>query len=506
MRPYPTKKILIYWELHNCEGVYFDILRFGNNECKITTMTNTLSTKTSGTPDKIDGILVIGKVEEETRILADALAAEYRISAAINVADASRRLAKESFSVIILDLPDDDSNPISDLKTLQDLSPNTPVIIIGPLQDSQLIVKAVKAGAFDFMTRPYPQEKIQIAVHLALEHRSLKNEIDYLRREQDVVYSYEHIISVSPAMQNALEQIKKLSQTDSTILVTGETGTGKSFLSGNIHFNSPRHRKPFIKVNCANIPETLLESELFGHEKGAFTGADKTRTGRFEQANGGTIFLDEFCELGIELQAKLLRAIEEKAFERLGGNKTIHADTRIIAATNRDIEQLVRDGRFREDLYYRINVLRIHLPPLRERLQCIEPLACYLLDKLCRTAKKKIDSFAPEVIRMFQQYPWPGNIRQLSNTIERAILMADGPVITPDSISLPDENHLKPANAPAAGLKLTATEEKERIYQALEDNLWIQKDAAHHLGISPRALNYRIKKLGITHARWRKNK
>jgi transcriptional regulator with PAS, ATPase and Fis domain len=288
--------------------------------------------------------------------------------------------------------------------------------------------------------------------------------------------------------------------------VTGETGTGKSFLSGNLHFNSNRRHKPFIKVNCANIPETLLESELFGHEKGAFTGADKTRTGRFEQAHGGTIFLDEFCELGFELQAKLLRAIEDKSFERLGGNKTIHADTRIIAATNRDIESYVQEGNFREDLYYRINVLRIHLPPLRERVACIEPLAQYLLTKLCRSMKMKVDSFAPDILEKFRQYPWPGNIRQLSNTIERAILMEDGMVIQSGSISLPEIDALSPSKSKPPSLKLSADEEKEMISRALENNLWIQKDAARQLGITPRALNYRIKKLGITHDRWRKNK
>jgi transcriptional regulator with PAS, ATPase and Fis domain len=307
-------------------------------------------------------------------------------------------------------------------------------------------------------------------------------------------------------MQNVIKTIKKLARTDSTILMTGETGTGKSFLSGNIHFNSLRRQKPFIKVNCANIPETLLESELFGHEKGSFTGADKTRTGRFEQADGGTIFLDEFCELGLELQAKLLRAIEDKAFERLGGNKTIHADTRIIAATNRDIEAFVREGNFREDLYYRINVLRIHLPPLRERVQCIEPLAHYFLAKLGRSLKKKIDAFAPEVIEMLCQYPWPGNIRQLSNTIERAILMEDDTVIRPENISLPKIETLSLPGKQPAGLKLSEEEEREMIYRALADNLFIQKDAARQLGISPRALNYRINKLGITHDRWRRNK
>ena len=445
-------------------------------------------------------------MEDETRNLADALAADYHISAAPNVLEAAKRLTKETFSVIVLDLTDNGSDMVNILQTLNQLSPDTPVIVIGNPHDTRLIVKTIKAGAFDFVTRPYPPEKIKLSVHQALENRSLKNEIDYLRREQDVIYDYNRIIAVSSAMQSVMKTIKRLSQTESTILVTGETGTGKSFLSGNIHFNSPRRNKPFVTVNCANIPETLLESELFGHNKGAFTGADKTRTGRFEQASGGTIFLDEFCELSFDLQAKLLRAIEQKSFERLGSNKTIQADTRIIAATNRDIEALVRTGQFREDLYYRINVLRIHMPPLRERLECIDPLANYLLGKLSRSIKKKVDSFAPEVIESFRQYPWPGNIRQLSNTIERAILLEDDRVIRPESISLPDlGDRISPA-LQAVGLRLSKDQEKDMISSALEKNLWIQKDAAHQLGITPRALNYRINKLGITHSRWRKNK
>jgi transcriptional regulator with PAS, ATPase and Fis domain len=303
-----------------------------------------------------------------------------------------------------------------------------------------------------------------------------------------------------------MDSIKRLAQTDSIVLMTGETGTGKSFLAGNIHFNSPRRNKPFIKVNCANIPETLLESELFGHEKGAFTGADKSRVGRFEQAHGGTIFLDEFCELSFDLQANLLRVLEEKAFERLGGSKTIQVDTRIIAATNRDIEALVREGKFREDLYYRINVLRIHMPPLSERTECIEPLAYHMLGRLSRSVKKKVDTLAPEVQVLFKTYPWPGNIRELSNTIERAIFLADGPTIGAVHISLPEINEWQATPPPSKNLRLSDTEEKEIIFRALEKNLWIQKGAAKELGLSPRALNYRIKKHGITHDRWRKNK
>ncbi len=370
-------------------------------------------------------------------------------------------------------------------------------------------MKAVKAGAADFLTKPLIAEKLRLAVGKAIETRSLRNEIDYLRRQQDVAYDYERIIAESPSMKVVMDSIKRMAHTESTILMTGETGTGKSFLSGNIHFNSPRRHKPFIKVNCANIPETLLESELFGHEKGAFTGADKLRIGRFEQADGGTLFLDEFCELGFELQAKLLRVLEEKTFERLGSSQSIKVNTRIIAATNRDIETMVQEGKFREDLYYRINVLRIHLPPLRERIECIEPLADHPIGRLSHMVNKKITSLAPEVLVLLKTYPWPGNIRELSNTIERAIYLSDGDRIEAVHVSIPKLNKkAAPAAAtpPSTQLRLSDDEEKKLICSALEKHLWIQKDAARELGLTPRALNYRIKKLGITHQRWRKNK
>ena len=457
--------------------------------------------------EKRDRILIIGETEDETRRLANALAAGYHISAAPGVLDAAGSIKKEAFKVIIYDLRDSGSDLEDIIRTLQQLASHTPVIIFGPLDDAQLIVRAIKAGAADYIARPLVAEKIRLAVDQAIENRSLKNEIDYLRRQQDVVYDYDRIIAASPAMKKVMGSIKRLAQTESTILMTGETGTGKSFLSGNIHFNSSRRSKPFVKVNCANIPETLMESELFGHEKGAFTGADKTRIGRFEQADGGTLFLDEFCELSLDLQAKLLRVLEDKSFERLGGNKTIHADTRIIAATNRDIEALVREGRFREDLYYRINVLRIHMPALRDRTECVDPLSYHLLGRLSRAVNKQVDSLSPEVLVLFKTYPWPGNIRELSNAIERAIFLTDGPQIEAVHVSLPQVSAWPAARAaPKQQLRLSATEEKELIQGALQKNLWIQKEAAAELGLTPRALNYRIKKLGITHTRWRKNK
>jgi len=455
-----------------------------------------------------DRILIIGEIEEQIESFADALAQEFILSLAPTVLDAGKRMQKEDFALIILDVGAGDEQMVDILRGLQQTSPATPVIVTSLSQDARLIVDFIKTGATDFITRPFVGEKLRVSVRRAIEARSFKNEIDYLRREQDVVYDTERIIALSPAMHKAMANVHRLAQTESTILITGETGTGKSFISGNIHFNSPRRLKPFIKVNCANIPETLLESELFGHEKGAFTSADRTRAGRFEQAHGGTLFLDEFCELSFGLQSKLLRVLEDKSFERLGGNKTIQVDVRVIAATNRDIETWVGQNRFREDLYYRINVLRIHLPPLRERQEDIEPLAYYLLGKLCRTLKKKNRGFSPEALSMLKAYDWPGNIRQLSNTIERALLIEDDEIIQPESISLPviRKPTAEESKTSAFNLKLTAEQEKAMILHVLEENLWIQKDAALHLGISPRALNYRVKKLGISHHRWRKNK
>jgi DNA-binding NtrC family response regulator len=367
-------------------------------------------------------------------------------------------------------------------------------------------VRSLKGGAFDFIVKPFSAERIRIAVQQALEFRSLKNEIDYLRHEQDIIYDFDKIIAFSPTMKDVIKTLKKFSKTDSTILLTGETGTGKSFLSGNIHFNSHRRNKPFIKISCSNIPETLLESELFGHEKGSFTGADKLRIGRFEQARGGTLFLDEIGEISLPLQIKLLRVLEDGSFDRIGANQTIHSDVRIIAATNRNLEELIAEGRFREDLYYRINILSVKLPPLRERRPCIEPLAHLLLDKICRSSKKKIVGFDRSVIEWITSYSWPGNIRQLANTIERAVILAEDSMIQNENISMLEPVEPEQTQKEAHPPEPLELREKQLILEALQKSLWIQKDTANLLGISPRALNYKINKFGITHPRWRKNK
>ncbi|MBN1829483.1 MAG: sigma-54-dependent Fis family transcriptional regulator [Deltaproteobacteria bacterium] len=417
------------------------------------------------------------------------------------------RLTGEEFDAVILQVQAQED--LAELSAIGSFNPYAPVIILGEATESTLIVKAIKEGAFDYLTQPFTADTISFALSKALENRNLKDEIDYLRREQDIIYDFEKIIAESPSMKQTISSLKKFAHTDSTILMTGETGTGKSFLAGAIHFNSSRKGHPYIKINCTNIPENLLESELFGHEKGSFTGANKTRIGRLEQAKNGTVFLDEVGEMPLLLQSKLLRFLEEKSFERVGGNKTIHSDVRVIAATNRILEEQVKEGKFREDLYYRINVLRVHLPPLRDRKECIEPLCNYLMNKIGRNLKKTVKGFSREALSVLQSYSWPGNIRQVSNTIERAIILEDTGVIGIKDIILPELGIVSPAeenNIRHVTLSSIVDNEKDLILQALEKSLWIQKDAAKMLGISPRVLNYKIKVLGITHARWRKHK
>jgi len=437
--------------------------------------------------------------------LVEALAPTHRLTFCKSPAKAVAPLRKAAYEVIICDLTAAREEAVEFIQGLVQEVPQSRIMVTSPEEKAEFIVRLIRLGVFDFIGKPYSVDRIRLAVSQAMENRSLKNEIDYLRRQQDVVYDFSKIIAKSRSMQRVMGTMKKLANTDSTVLVTGETGTGKSVLSGSMHFNSARRDKPFVKITCANIPETLLESELFGHEKGAFTGANKTRVGRLEQANGGTVFLDEIGELSPALQAKLLQVLEDKSFERVGGNRTIRSDIRIITATNRNLEQRVADRTFREDLYYRINVLRVHLPPLRERPDCIEPLAYHLLEKICRSVKKRVDGFSPEVITRFKSYSWPGNIRELSNVIERAVIIEDGLTIERDSVSLPEPVSGRQSESRTDSLELN-NNERSLILQALEESLWIQRDAAARLGITPRILNYKIKKFGITHPRWRKNK
>lgn len=450
-------------------------------------------------------LLVVEQRQEIRKIYSDETFSGHEVTFSSDYRSAHAALNKEAFDAVVLDLPPA-SEGLDFLPKFLEAAANAPVIATSETGEPKRIVQAIKLGVFDFIVKPYEASKMKVAVEHAMENLSLKNEIDYHRRQQDVVYDMNRIVAASPVMKNTISMIRKLALTDSTILMTGETGTGKSFLSGCIHFNSQRKNKAFVTINCANIPEALLESELFGHEAGAFTGAYKARAGRLEQANGGTVFLDEIGELSPALQAKLLRVLEEKAFERLGGNRTIHSDIRIIAATNRNLEEQVADGSFRQDLYYRINVLRIQLPALRDRLECIEPLAAYLLDKVCRSVRKRVKGFSPAVLDIFKRYSWPGNIREFSNTIERAVLLEDGPVVRAENVMINEPILPRSRNGDHQISQNLSDQELNLILEALEKSLWIQKDAARLLGVTPRVLHYKIKKYGITHARWYKNK
>ena len=301
-----------------------------------------------------------------------------------------------------------------------------------------------------------------------------------------------------------------MAKTNSSVILTGETGTGKEMVAGAIHYNSHRSKAAFVRVNCAALPEQLLESELFGYEKGAFTGAEKLRIGRFEQADGGTIFLDEVADMSPFTQAKVLRVLQEKEFERVGSSETVKTDVRIISATNKNLIALMEKGQFREDLYYRLNVVTIHLPPLRERDGDIRLLIQFFLKKFSVDLNKKIRGIQPAALNMLTGYRWPGNIRELENTIERAVLMADGEEITRDDLELLFKNEPPPGDPgriklPPGGIQMEAVE-RDFVLQALEMSGWIQKDAAKLLGVSSRVLNYKIKRFGITHPRWKQNK
>lgn len=455
--------------------------------------------------EKKTAVLVYECPQESRTNIEIALAATSDITFHDDATTFQQEMAKKQYDIIFVNVHVANGEKISLLEKIDEFTPFTPIIVTCSLEDSDQIDKMLGAGSYDILTHPFSPATIRRMVRKALQKRQQDNELAYLHRTQDIVYSFDRLVAESSNFKAIVRSLKKFAATDATILITGNTGTGKSYLSGTIHYNSPRRNHPFIKINCANIPGTLLESELFGHEKGAFTGADKLRIGRFEQADGGTIFLDEIGEIPLEIQSKLLRVLEDKSFERVGGNKTIQVDVRLIAATNRNLAEQIVAGKFREDLYYRINVLPIHLPPLKDRPRCIMALAHKLLEKaIASTKKRNITGFSDEVIAMIQGYDWPGNIRQLANSIERAVILEEGDTISIASLHIPTPGWTSAPLIPVT--QPLEVHERELIIKALNENLWVQKFAARSLGITPRALNYKINKFGITHQKWRRNR
>jgi DNA-binding NtrC family response regulator len=456
-------------------------------------------------------ILIADDHDSLRRGLAQALSdASHDVEEAPNGNAAIEKLHEGYFDVVVSDLKMGGSTGLEVLKTAKTLHPTTAVILMTAFGTVSTAVEAMKSGAFDYVQKPFEIEEMEVKIAKALEVRQMQHQIDYLRHAQGDIYDFDRIIGSSGALESVLGVVRKVAKSNTTVLVRGETGTGKELVAGAVHHNSERASRNLIKVNCAALQENLLESELFGHEKGAFTGADKQRIGRFEQADGGTLFLDEIGDMSPNTQAKILRVLQEHEFERLGGTRTLKVDVRLIAATNRDLQQMVAAGTFREDLFYRLNVVTIEMPPLRDRKEDIAALAGFFIHRFAGELKKKIDGLEPDALKLLKRYHWPGNIRELENAIERAMLLADGTQISTVDLRLGDAAAAGSPREAASILRIPPTgislEDIERmaIVEALKMSNWVQKDAAELLAISPRVMNYKIKTLGIDFPRGRR--
>jgi len=379
------------------------------------------------------------------------------------------------------------------------------VILMTAVPDVRTAVDAIKAGAYDYIVKPFDVDEIHLLVRQAAQQRVLEREVCYLRAELDRAHGFDSLVGRHPAMVRLYEQIAQVSQTHATVLVTGESGTGKELVARAVHRQSARRDAPFVAVNVAAIPDGLFESEMFGHEKGAFTGAHARKLGRFELAHGGTLFLDEVGSLRVDLQAKLLRALQEREVERLGGTKTIPVDVRVIAATNVDLRSLVRARAFREDLYYRLNVATLSIPPLRERKDDIAILVEHFIRKYAREFKKDVRGISRGALPSLAAYDWPGNVRELENVIERSVALATRAVIRLDDLPLDLAIHDEPARGPAGApqsLPLSLKEARDRfeqvyILRALERENWNQSRAARSLGVHRNTLLARLAGWGI---------
>lgn len=450
-------------------------------------------------------ILLIDDEESSRQALMLILKASYNVTGAGNGHEARQRLAAEQYDLVITDLRLPDCSGIDILKQIKQYSPATEVILITGHASAETAVSAMKEGAFDYITKPLNMEELWIILTKAMEQRKLLSENIYLKKQLREKYSFANIIGNSPAMQNVFNLMQRIIKTDSTILIMGESGTGKEIVAKSIHFNSPRQDKPFVAVHCGAIPETLLESELFGHAKGAFTGAHKEKIGKFESANRGTIFLDEIGTMPLHLQIKLLRVLQEQEIERVGSNNTVKLDVRIIAATNLSLEKEVKNGRFREDLFYRLNVIPLVVPPLRERKEDIVPLSRHFLTKYCKEMKRPEMGISRQALEAMELYDWPGNVRELENAVERLVALTDGDTINitdlPDTIGRQHGNMISfNLEMSENGLDFAATmgEIETRIISralALTDN--VKARTASLLRMNRTTLVEKMKRLGM---------
>ena len=451
-------------------------------------------------------ILLIDDKVESSRSLSTLLTRDgYRVQSTQTAEEAFALLKKTTFDLIISDLLLPGVSGIDILKQVKVDSPQTSVILITGNASAETAVEAMKAGALDYISKPFNFERLRIQVAKALEKNRLLSENQYLRQQLHGRYRFDNIIGSSQAMQQVFIRMEKVAATDSTILVLGASGTGKELVAKAIHYNSPRAEHPFMAINCGAIPADLLESELFGHMKGSFTSAFADKPGKFELAHGGTLFLDEIGIMPLQLQIKLLRVLQEHECERVGSSKKIHLNIRLISATNIDLQEQVKSGRFREDLYYRLNVIPIQLPPLRERRGDIALLSRHFLEKSCREMKRKPISISTAALQAMENYPWPGNVRELENVIERAVALTDSSSITcedlpPDIVSQRPMDRILAAEVSPQGIDLNQTMagiERQLIQQALELGQGVKARAAVLLNINRTTLVEKIKRLNI---------
>ncbi|MBI2155262.1 MAG: sigma-54-dependent Fis family transcriptional regulator [Candidatus Rokubacteria bacterium] len=447
-------------------------------------------------------ILVVDDERSMREVLFSMLKKEgYDVTVADGGEAAIEAVRREPFDAIITDVRMPKVDGLQVLRAIKELSPDTMVIMITAFGSSETAVEAMKLGAYDYITKPFKYDEVTLNIRRALERKRLRDENLTLWRQIQTQYRFENIIGKSPKIVEVFDTIRKIADSHSTVMVTGESGTGKELVAQAIHYNSHRRHKPFISVNCGAIPEGLMESELFGHVKGAFTGAVANKVGLFSAADGGTLFLDEITEIPALLQVKLLRAIQEREIRRVGDTKDTKVDVRLIAATNKDLETAVGDGTLREDLFYRLNVIPIHLPALHERREDIPLLVAHFLQKFGKELAKEMRGVSPEALALLEQYRWPGNIRELENVVERACVLGTGEILSvealPESVRRQRQPRGIDLDLPEEGMDLDATLdqiEAHLLTKALERTKGVQTRAAELLRLSFRQFRYKIQK------------
>lgn len=428
----------------------------------------------------------------------------YAVDTADDGEEAVEQVTAAPFDLVLMDIRMNRMSGIEALAKIKAYNPSIPVIIMTAYSSVESAIDALKAGAYDYLIKPLDFEILKLTLERACEHAGLKAENELLKRQLHADPDTPTIIGKSATMKTLLEMLAMVAPSEATVLITGESGTGKELIARSLHVNSPRKDHPMVVVNCAAITETLLESELFGHEKGAFTGADKRREGRFKQADRGTIFLDEIAEMSPTMQAKLLRVLQQKELQRVGSEEIIQVDVRIVAATNRDLETEVAEGHFREDLFYRLNVMPLTVPPLRSRLDDIPLLADYFLKRYTEKNRKPVKGFTPLAMDMLVKYDWPGNVRELENAVERAVILLTGEHITEKQLPLnivrkyPDHAELPTSlSEPPDGTRSLEEIEKEAILATLKATGGNKSECARRLGVTRKTLHNKLKRFGI---------